>query len=262
MCAETGWRMGFCQWGDDGFPQPWLQNWLAGAESSCNALAVSRQKTTASSLQPHHSGAQARPIANALSKQNQNTWGRWNMGVSISEWERIRVQAWACRWRSSIDKGFRVLQERIALLSFCSYVQWVPDSDVVVAQVPTQIVSRVYMHCKPLVKRHETKKNWHRRLKQQTNLAVFHVIFHSFAMAIDLAMDSWCCFNRTVIFTLSCNGHWSRFDAQLQNRGNLYVWYSLKNPEQATIFPIKVCCLASEREQHQNPKSFEKGLEC
>ena len=27
------------------------------------------------------------------------------------------------------------LQERIALLSFCSYVQWVPDSDVVVAQV-------------------------------------------------------------------------------------------------------------------------------
>lgn len=26
----------------------------------------------------------------------------------------------------------------------------------------------------------------------------------------------------------------------LQNQGNLYVWYSIKDPEQATFFPIKV----------------------
>lgn len=57
-----------------------------------------------------------------------------------------------------------ITQERIALLSFCSYVQWVPDSDVVVAQ----------------------------------------------------------------------------------NQGNLYVWYSIKNPEQATIFPINVSYVLDE----------------
>lgn len=32
------------------------------------------------------------------------------------------------------------MQERMTLLSFCSYVQWVPDSDVVVAQV-TRLLS-------------------------------------------------------------------------------------------------------------------------
>ncbi|GBG85805.1 hypothetical protein CBR_g40614 [Chara braunii] len=28
-----------------------------------------------------------------------------------------------------------VTQERVSLLNYCSYVQWVPDSDVIVAQV-------------------------------------------------------------------------------------------------------------------------------
>jgi len=42
---------------------------------------------------------------------------------------------------ASLDiPGFVMFQERISLLSFCSYVQWVPDSDVVVAQVvPSQV---------------------------------------------------------------------------------------------------------------------------
>nr|XP_024359094.1 intraflagellar transport protein 172-like isoform X9 [Physcomitrium patens] len=68
-------------------------------------------------------------------------------------------------------------QERITLLCFCSYVQWVPDSDVVVAQ----------------------------------------------------------------------------------NRGNLYVWYSIKNPEQATIFPIKGEVEGIERAEGRTEVLVDEG---
>lgn len=70
-----------------------------------------------------------------------------------------------------------ITQERIALLSFCSYVQWVPDSDVVVAQ----------------------------------------------------------------------------------NRSNLYVWYSIRNPEQATIFPIKGEVEGIERAQGRTEVLVDEG---
>lgn len=41
----------------------------------------------------------------------------------------------ACVNRSLVLWVWGSMQERITLLSFCSYVQWVPDSDVIVAQV-------------------------------------------------------------------------------------------------------------------------------
>lgn len=44
-----------------------------------------------------------------------------------------------------------------------------------------------------------------------------------------------------------------------QNRGNLYVWYSIKNPEQATIFPIKGEVEGIERAEGRTEVLVDEG---
>jgi hypothetical protein len=158
-------------------------------------------------------------------------------------------------------------QERTTLLHYCSYVQWVPGADVIVAQVGAHTPNRIPTVNGNTVRSFSTHGQQSAAKGSSTAVSRSDIRLIQYLDSSALGFGPEVALNRLFPYPLITPSHKGErlgggpsIERRLkrhggtQNRGNLCVWYSVNDPEKVTHFPIK-----GEVEDIERERASDRG---